>query len=176
MLRHIFPPICSLTVPRHRMTISTFTLNDGNQVPWIAFGTGTAIFQQDAKDTVESAIANGFTHLECAQLYENEDSLGTIVKTSGVLRSLHGIITSSYGGLSPLFHAPGRPLDPVIKKIRTRLESTRRKLVASSQVLNKRLQQNDMLSRKFRFVSFVGALRCGRTHGYRSALRPRWRG
>ncbi|KAG0692579.1 NADP-dependent oxidoreductase domain-containing protein [Suillus ampliporus] len=238
------------------MTISTLTLNDGNQVPWIAYGTGTVIYQKDAKDAVELAIANGFTHLDGAQMYQNEDGLGAGVKASGVLRSSlfvttkldrlqpgqtaktalhtslekmgleyvdlylvhvpgfhegqlkevwrvmeeckregltksigvsnfgvvhlqeiledaeflpsvnqleihpyvwdclqpvialhkeHGIITSSYAGLSPLFRAPGGPVDPVIEKIRARLESTRGKPVASSQVLNKWLQQHGIL-------------------------------
>ncbi|KAG0692580.1 NADP-dependent oxidoreductase domain-containing protein [Suillus ampliporus] len=238
------------------MTISTLALNDGNKVPWMAFGTGTVIFQKDAKDTVELAIANGFTHLDCAQIYKNEDSIGAALKTPGVPRSSlfvttkldrlqpgqtaktalhtsldklgldyvdlylvhapgfhegqlkevwkvmeecmregltksigvsnfgvehlqeilegaevvpsvnqleihpyvwgclqpvialhkeHGIITSSYGGLSPLFRASGGPVDPVIEKIRARLESTRGKPVASSQVLNKWLQQHDIL-------------------------------
>ncbi|KAG1752100.1 NADP-dependent oxidoreductase domain-containing protein [Suillus lakei] len=57
----------------------------------------------------------------------------------------HGIVTSSFGGLSPLVRAPGGPLDPVIEKIRARLEDTRGKPVTSSQVLNKWLQQHDIL-------------------------------
>ncbi|KAG1735552.1 NADP-dependent oxidoreductase domain-containing protein [Suillus lakei] len=238
------------------MTISTLSLNDGNQVPWIAFGTGTALFQQDAQNTVETAIANGFTHLDGAQMYENEESLGAGIKASGAARSalfvttklhrlqpgqtaktalqvslkklgleyvdlylvhvpgdhaghlkevwksmeeckreglsksigvsnfevehleeilegaefppsvnqveihpyvwkslqpviaLHkqrSIITSSYGGLSPLFRAPGGPLDPVIEKIRARLEFSRGQTVSVGQVLNKWLQQYGIL-------------------------------
>ncbi|KAG1751713.1 NADP-dependent oxidoreductase domain-containing protein [Suillus lakei] len=238
------------------MTISTLTLNDGNQVPWIAFGTGTALRHQDAQNPVENAIANGFTHLDGAQMYENEERLGAAIKASGTPRSalfvttklhrlqpgqtaktalqvslkklgseyvdlylvhvpghhagrlkevwkmmeeskreglaksigvsnfevahlqeilegaeilpsvnqveihpyvwkslqpviaLHqeyGIITSSYGGLSSLFRAPGGPLDPVIEKIRARLESTRGKPVSIGQVLNKWLQQYAIL-------------------------------
>lgn len=238
------------------MAISTLTLNDGNQVPWIAFGTGTALFQRDAQNTVETAIANGFTHLDGAQMYENEESLGAGIKASGMPRSAlfvttklhrlqpgqtaktalqvslkklgleyvdlylvhvpghhaghlkevwksmeeckreglsksigvsnfevehleeilegaefppsvnqveihpyvwkslqpvialhkqHNIITSSYGGLSPLFRAPGGPLDPVIEKIRARLESTRGEPVSIGHVLNKWLEQYGFL-------------------------------
>ncbi|KAG2134087.1 NADP-dependent oxidoreductase domain-containing protein [Suillus clintonianus] len=57
----------------------------------------------------------------------------------------HGIITSSFGGLSPLFRAPGGPLDPLIERIRARLEATRGKPVTSSQVLTKWLQQHDIV-------------------------------
>ncbi|KAG1761813.1 NADP-dependent oxidoreductase domain-containing protein [Suillus occidentalis] len=238
------------------MTISTLTLNDGNQVPWMAFGTGTSLRQKNAQNPVENAIANGFTHIDGAQMYENEESLGVAIRASGTPRSAlfvttkldrlqpdqtaktslqvslkklgleyidlylvhvpghhagrlkevwkmmeeckrerlaksigvsnfevahlqeilegaefppsvnqieihpyvwkslqpvmalhkeHGIITSSYGGLSPLFRAPGGPLDPVIEKIRARLESTRGQPVSISQVLNKWLQQYGIL-------------------------------
>lgn len=61
------------------------------------------------------------------------------------LHKEHGIVTSSYGGLSPLFRVPGGPLDPVIEKIRERLESTRGQSVSVGQVLIKWLQQNDIL-------------------------------
>ncbi|KAG1873341.1 NADP-dependent oxidoreductase domain-containing protein [Suillus tomentosus] len=238
------------------MTISTLTLNDGNQVPWIAFGTGTALRDQDVQSPVEIAIANGFTHLDGAQMYNNEESLGMAIRACGTQRSAlfittklnglqpdqtaktalqvslkklgleyvdlylvhapghhagrlkevwkmmeeckreglaksigvsnfdiahlqeilegaefppsvnqvelhpyvwkslqpvialhkeHGIVTSSYGGLSPLFRVPGGPLDPVIEKIRERLESTRGQSVSVGQVLIKWLQQNDIL-------------------------------
>lgn len=238
------------------MTVSTLTLNDGNQVPWIAFGTGTALRQKDVQNPVEIAIANGFTHLDSAQMYENEESFGNAIGASGTPRSAlfvttklyrlqpdqtaktalqvslkklgleyvdlylvhapghhtgrlkevwkmmeeckreslaksigvsnfdvahlqeilegaeippsvnqveihpylwkslqpvvalhkeHGIITSSYGGLSPIFRAPGGPLDPVIEKIRARLESTRGQPVSIGQVLNKWLQQYGIL-------------------------------
>ncbi|KAG2112580.1 NADP-dependent oxidoreductase domain-containing protein [Suillus discolor] len=238
------------------MTISTLTLNDGNQVPWIAFGTGTALRDQDVQNPVESAIVNGFTHLDGAQMYNNEESLGMAIRACGTPRSAlfittklnglqpdqtaktalqvslkklglkyvdlylvhapghhagrlkevwkmmeeckreglaesigvsnfevahlqeilegaefppsvnqvelhpyvwkslqpvialhkeHGIVTSSYGGLSPLFRVPGGPLDPIIEKIRERLESTRGQSVSVGQVLIKWLQQNGIL-------------------------------
>ncbi|KIK44137.1 hypothetical protein CY34DRAFT_803055 [Suillus luteus UH-Slu-Lm8-n1] len=222
----------------------------------MAFGTGTSLRQKNAQNPVENAIANGFTHIDGAQMYENEESLGVAIRASGTPRSAlfvttkldrlrpdqtaktalqvslkklgleyvdlylvhvpghhagrlkevwkmmeeckrerlaksigvsnfevahlqeilegaefppsvnqieihpyvwkslqpvmalhkeHGIITSSYGGLSPLFRAPGGPLDPVIEKIRIRLESTRGQPVSISQVLNKWLQQYGIL-------------------------------
>ena len=57
------------------MVNKTFTLSDGNKIPWIGFGTGTALYNQDASAPVKQAIANGFTHLDGAQIYENENSL-----------------------------------------------------------------------------------------------------
>ncbi|KAH7920199.1 Aldo/keto reductase [Leucogyrophana mollusca] len=238
------------------MSVPTLPLNDGNHVPWIAFGTGTALYQQDATQAVRLAIDNGFTHLDGAQMYNNEETLGAGVVASGKSRSElfittklaklqtgetaktalqtslkklgiaqvdlylihvprqhegqlkqvwkdmeackkegltksigvsnfqpahleeilevatippavnqielhpyvwkslqpviavhkeHGIITSSFGGLSPLFRAKGGPLDPVIEQIRARLEATRGKPVSDGQVLNKWMQQKGIL-------------------------------
>lgn len=61
------------------------------------------------------------------------------------IHSQYKIVTSSYGGLSPIFRGQGGPLDPVIEKIRVRLETTRGSPVSDGQVLNKWLQQNGVL-------------------------------
>ncbi|KAN0092852.1 NADP-dependent oxidoreductase domain containing protein [Tylopilus felleus] len=238
------------------MTVPRLTLNDGTRAPWIAFGTGTAFYGQDVTNVIQLAIENGFTHLDCAQMYHNEESVGKGISTSGkprpelyittklnnldpgqtaktaLLESLrklgvdhvdlylihmpkahagrlqqvwkemeeckkegltksigvsnfgvkdleeilsvatippavnqleihpyvwqstqavielhkaHNIVTSSYGGLSPLFRAQGGPLDPVVHKIRARLETTRGSPVSDGQVLNKWLQQRSIM-------------------------------
>ena len=63
------------------------TLNDGRQIPFIGFGTGTALYQKDAENSVKLALACGIVHLDGAQLYQNEDSLGDAVVASGVPRA-----------------------------------------------------------------------------------------
>jgi diketogulonate reductase-like aldo/keto reductase len=73
-------------VPPSKMTKS-ITLNDGSKIPSLAFGTGTALYGKDAADFVRIAIENNVTHLDGAQLYNNEDSLGAGIKASGKLRS-----------------------------------------------------------------------------------------
>ncbi|KAK0483726.1 NADP-dependent oxidoreductase domain-containing protein [Armillaria novae-zelandiae] len=65
----------------------SYTLNDGTATPWVAFGTGTALYKKDAAEAVRVAIENGVTHLDGAQMYENEDSLGAGIKASGKPRS-----------------------------------------------------------------------------------------
>ncbi|KAK0503361.1 NADP-dependent oxidoreductase domain-containing protein [Armillaria luteobubalina] len=65
----------------------SYILNDGTTTPWVAFGTGTALYKQDAAEAVRVAIENGVTHLDGAQMYENEDSLGAGIKASGKPRS-----------------------------------------------------------------------------------------
>lgn len=76
------------------------SLNDGNQVPWIAFGTGTSLRQQNVQNPVENAIANGFTHLDGAQMYENEESLGIAIRASGKPRSAL-FVTTKLNRLQP---------------------------------------------------------------------------
>lgn len=67
--------------------MSTITLNDGSPVPWLAFGTGTALYGKDASDFVKVAIENGITHLDGAQMYNNEETLAAGIKASGKPRS-----------------------------------------------------------------------------------------
>lgn len=232
-------------------------LNDGNQLPWIAFGTGTALYGRDATESVRRALDNGFIHIDTAASYRNEESVGRAIKLSGKSRSElyittklgklqkpgetvrsalltslsklgieyvdsylvhnpahhpgklrqiweemeevkregltksigvsnfyvehleeilpvatitpavnqielhpyvwrsskptialneeHDIVTSSYGGLSPIVRFPGGPVDAAIEQIRTRLEKTRGAPVSDGQVLIKWLKQNGVL-------------------------------
>ncbi|KAJ3971892.1 NADP-dependent oxidoreductase domain-containing protein [Lentinula raphanica] len=64
----------------------TFSLNDGARIPWLGFGTGTALYNKDSTEAVKAAIQTGITHLDGAQLYRNEQSLGQGIKDSGVPR------------------------------------------------------------------------------------------
>lgn len=65
------------------MANTPINLNDGTTVPLLAFGTGTAHYKKDTQDTVTKAINAGFTHLDCAQLYDNEEYLGAGIAASG---------------------------------------------------------------------------------------------
>ena len=84
--------INNLRIP-HSRTISltkmsaTIKLNDSTTTPWIAYGTGTALFRKNATQPVELAIRSGFVHLDGAQVYNNEDSLGQGIVASGKPRS-----------------------------------------------------------------------------------------
>ncbi|KAJ7444915.1 NADP-dependent oxidoreductase domain-containing protein [Mycena latifolia] len=75
------------------MSIPTIQLNDGTKIPSIAYGTGTALFGQDCANSIKLAIDCGFTHLDGAQAYGNEDSLGDGIKAAGKARSELYIVT-----------------------------------------------------------------------------------
>ena len=63
------------------------TLNDGTAMPALAFGSGTALWQRDAAEQVTNAIKAGFRHIDTAQMYANEESVGAGIAASGVPRS-----------------------------------------------------------------------------------------
>jgi len=79
------------------MPFGTLTLNDGNKIPEIGFGTGTALYQKDATSEVVQALNHGFAHIDGAQLYLNEESIGKALKETGIDRS-KVYVTTKYGG------------------------------------------------------------------------------
>ncbi|KAL5512450.1 hypothetical protein ACEPAG_3103 [Sanghuangporus baumii] len=68
------------------MPVKTISLSDGAQIPWIAFGTGTAFFQKSCKDACALALSLGFTHIDTAAMYKNEEDVGDAIASSGVPR------------------------------------------------------------------------------------------
>ncbi|CAE6489896.1 unnamed protein product [Rhizoctonia solani] len=60
--------------------IPTLPLNDERAIPAIAFGTGTALFGKDATAYVLQAIEGGFNHIDTAQIYQNEESVGEALR------------------------------------------------------------------------------------------------
>ncbi|GAA5868454.1 hypothetical protein JCM8547_006280 [Rhodosporidiobolus lusitaniae] len=91
-------------------TFAPHKLADGNTVPGVAYGVGTAWFgkekdgqvNQDIVDAVKLAIKNGFRHLDGAEAYGNEVSLGVGIKESGVPREELFITTKSGPGLKDI--------------------------------------------------------------------------
>jgi len=69
------------------MPFKNIRLNDGNKIPAIAFGTGTALFRRDATDSVIQALEIGFSHIDTAQSYGNEDSVGAAIRESKLPRA-----------------------------------------------------------------------------------------
>ncbi|WP_099205388.1 aldo/keto reductase [Scatolibacter rhodanostii] len=63
-----------------------YTLSNGVEIPSIGFGTWQAHNGEVAISSVVSAIEAGYRHIDTAQLYRNEESVGIAVKKSGVDR------------------------------------------------------------------------------------------
>ncbi|KAG6864525.1 hypothetical protein C0991_008926, partial [Blastosporella zonata] len=80
------------------MPFKTIKLNDGNEIPAIGFGTGSALFGKDATDYVIQAIETGFSHLDTAQSYGNEGSVGEAIRESGLSREELFVTTKYWTG------------------------------------------------------------------------------
>ena len=70
-----------------RRTMASVKLNDGTTIPILAFGSGTALYGKDATKQVVQAIQAGFRHIDAAQMYRNEESVGEAIVSAGVPRS-----------------------------------------------------------------------------------------
>ena len=61
--------------------MKTFTLAGGINVPQIAFGSGTAHYQQECTENILAALEVGMRHIDTAQAYLNEESVGKAIAT-----------------------------------------------------------------------------------------------
>jgi len=64
-----------------------FKLSNGVDIPCIGFGTFQAADGDECISAVKSAIDAGYRHIDTAQGYRNEESVGIAVKKSGIPRS-----------------------------------------------------------------------------------------
>jgi diketogulonate reductase-like aldo/keto reductase len=93
------PPSYGLCTQRKFYAIMANTrvkLNDNTTIPLLAFGTGTAHYEKEAENMVTAAINAGFTHLDGAQAYRNEESLGAGIAAAGKPREQLFVTTKLY--------------------------------------------------------------------------------
>ncbi len=64
----------------------TYTLSNGVKIPVIGFGTWQVEDGREAVEAVKAALAAGYRHIDTAQGYGNEESVGRGIKASGVKR------------------------------------------------------------------------------------------
>ncbi|OEY72643.1 aldo/keto reductase [Salegentibacter salarius] len=67
-------------------------LNDGQKIPIVGFGTYKAT-DQEGIEAVSTAISSGYSLIDTAAIYGNEDAVGKGIKASGVAREDIFIIT-----------------------------------------------------------------------------------
>ncbi|RDX49998.1 Aldo/keto reductase [Lentinus brumalis] len=93
------------------MPLGTIKLNDGNEMPVMAFGTGTKWRGKgDITDGVIQAIETGFDHLDSAQAYGTEPYVGRALRDCGLARD-EFFITTKWSGMSPMDEAIRSSLD-----------------------------------------------------------------
>jgi diketogulonate reductase-like aldo/keto reductase len=69
------------------MLNQTVTLANNYEIPCIGFGTWQTPDGETAVSAVKEALNNGYTHIDCAAVYGNEQSIGTALKESGTDRN-----------------------------------------------------------------------------------------
>ncbi|KDR83094.1 hypothetical protein GALMADRAFT_57385 [Galerina marginata CBS 339.88] len=87
------------------MPFPEIQLNDGNTIPSIAYGSGSVNKGKDIHQFVEQAIETGFSHIDTAQYYANEQYVGRAIRESGLSRDeLYVTSKYGYGNLQDAFH------------------------------------------------------------------------
>jgi diketogulonate reductase-like aldo/keto reductase len=86
-------------------------LADGNQMPMLGLGVWQVPNGPACVNAVRWALELGYRHLDTAQAYGNEESVGRALRDSGVPRSEVFLTTKFFPGRR--FHRLRRPDDPV---------------------------------------------------------------
>lgn len=63
-----------------------YTLNNGLEIPVVGFGTWQTPYGEVAELSVLTALKAGYTHIDTAAAYKNEESVGRAIKKSGLNR------------------------------------------------------------------------------------------
>jgi len=74
------------------------TLADGNEIPLLGFGVWQVPEGPECVQAVRSALELGYRHIDTAQAYGNEQSVGRALRESGVPREQVFITTKFYPG------------------------------------------------------------------------------
>src|ERR1700743_320064 len=79
------------------------TLADGNRIPMLGLGVWQVPDGPECVDSVRWALEAGYRHIDTAQAYGNEASVGQALRDSGVPREDVFITTKFYpGGRDPV--------------------------------------------------------------------------
>ncbi|KAK7048634.1 Aldo/keto reductase [Favolaschia claudopus] len=80
------------------MPFENVHLNDGNEIPAIAFGTGSEMKGKDVTHYCAQALDSGFSHIDTAQYYGTEATVGQAIQESGLPRSDLYVTTKYHHG------------------------------------------------------------------------------
>ncbi|KAK3069111.1 hypothetical protein LTR53_012809 [Teratosphaeriaceae sp. CCFEE 6253] len=90
--------------------IPNLKLNDGNSIPMIGFGTGTAWYKSGDESKIDQACIDsaklaqklGYYHLDGAEVYKTETELGTAIKEVGIPREKLFVTTKVISNISDI--------------------------------------------------------------------------
>lgn len=93
-----------------------YRLNNGVEIPCIGFGTWQTPSGEVAVSSVRCAIEAGYRHIDTAQAYRNEESVGLGIKESGVPRE-ELFITTKLGNPNHSYDLVMSSFDESLKKL-----------------------------------------------------------
>jgi diketogulonate reductase-like aldo/keto reductase len=76
--------------------LPTRTLNDGNEIPLLGLGVWQVPDGSECENAVRWALELGYRHIDTAQAYGNEESVGRALRDSGIPRDQVFITTKFY--------------------------------------------------------------------------------
>jgi diketogulonate reductase-like aldo/keto reductase len=80
------------------MAVETRVLSDGNKIPLLGLGVWQVPDGRECEDAVRWALEAGYRHIDTAQAYGNERSVGRALRDSGLPREDVFITTKFYPG------------------------------------------------------------------------------
>jgi diketogulonate reductase-like aldo/keto reductase len=78
--------------------VPTRQLVDGNEIPLLGFGVWQVPEGEECGAAVRSALGAGYRHIDTAQAYGNEESVGRALRESGIAREQIFVTTKFYPG------------------------------------------------------------------------------
>jgi diketogulonate reductase-like aldo/keto reductase len=78
--------------------VPTRRLADGNEIPLLGFGVWQVPEGSECGAAVRSALEAGYRHIDTAQAYGNEESVGRALRESGIARERIFVTTKFYPG------------------------------------------------------------------------------
>jgi diketogulonate reductase-like aldo/keto reductase len=76
----------------------SFTLNSGHSIPAVGLGVYQAAHGDEAYEACLNALRMGYRHIDTAQIYRNEASVGKAIKDSGIPRENIFVTTKFWSG------------------------------------------------------------------------------
>src|SRR5699024_12726105 len=92
-----------------------YTLNDGNEIPVIGFGTWQMPNDDHTTQIVEHAIKNGYRHIDTAAAYKNEEIVGKGIRNSSIARE-NILVTTKLGNDEHRYHLAMKAIDTTIDR------------------------------------------------------------
>ncbi|MBV8064742.1 MAG: aldo/keto reductase [Actinobacteria bacterium] len=92
---------------------ATHPLSDGNAIPMLGLGVWQADSGKETSDAVRWALEAGYRHIDTAQAYGNEESVGAGIRESGVPREEMFITTKFF----PRHDDPAAELEKSLRRL-----------------------------------------------------------